>query len=230
MNQFYAPPEQRAGDLIAIGGEEARHITKVLRYTVGQQVILTDGCGNRYDTIIESISKRDLYCKIQNQQKFKKSPGRVLLLGHLHKRQRVEWLLEKGTELGITSFMLFEADHSQRASIKEDRAEQILISAMKQSGRYYLPELHLLNGIEEAISQTKEMKHFVGHQTAENNRKLFQTDYSSQDLAFWIGPEGGFSERETQLLVDIGAHLVQLGNFRLRAETAALALVSQFVR
>lgn len=229
MNLFYAPPEQRAGDLIAIGGDEARHISKVLRHKVGDELMVTDGRGSRFTTRISSITKRDLYCKIYHQEFITREPDRILVIGLLHKRQRLEWALEKATELGVSKFILYQAVHSERSVVKEERSEHLAISAMKQSGRVYLPEMLVANSMEKALQVTQNTVRIVAHEKAESNPQTEHDREPSEPLSFWVGPEGGFADQEIQMLLEQKAVLYRLGTYRLRSETAAIAILSRFL-
>lgn len=227
MNQFYAPPDQFAGNLVILGEDEARHIIKVLRYKEGDELIITDGVGNRYQTVIEKLTKRNLHCKILSTEKGSPQPKRVLVLGYIRQRQRLEWAIEKCTETGITDFVICHTFHSEPGKVKLERLNQIAVAAMKQSGRVYLPEVHSAKNLKVALEMTQDLHRIVAHEKVDEQQRV--SDSIDKDLSLWVGPEGGFSEDEISELLKEDAELISLGSYRLRAETAAVVLSAKFL-
>jgi 16S rRNA (uracil1498-N3)-methyltransferase len=226
LNVFYAPSDQVVGDLIRLPEDEARHAVQVLRTKLGERVWVTDGSGNRYEAQVLSIGKRSLELKIVNRQFSPKEPLPVLAVGMIKSRERLEWLVEKSVELGVSKLILMQTERSERSHVREDRLRAIQISAMKQCLTSWLPEL--VTGVPfEAVLDEGKLAHqpmYIAHEKASSESKMLHTKTSAAPLLL-VGPEGGFSDREVQLALDAGATMVTLGPRRLRAETAALAVL-----
>ncbi|MEX0779887.1 MAG: RsmE family RNA methyltransferase [Balneolales bacterium] len=226
MNLFYAPPEQVQGRTLTLAGDEARHASKVLRYQVGDAIFITDGVGNQYEGRVEVAGKNDLQVSILHKH-FTPKPGElILVLGVLKNRQRLEFAIEKAVEIGSTKIILFKSDHSERSKVNVDRLQTIAGSAMKQSLRSYLPAIQYHHSLEDAIGDYKNMSLITAHEKQKNETlEIFKLD---TDYLALVGPEGGFSEDEMQLMKDNKARIISLGDHRLRAETAVVALLSRF--
>jgi 16S rRNA (uracil1498-N3)-methyltransferase len=141
-------------------------------------------------------------------------------------RERLEWLVEKSVELGVSKLILMQTERSERSHVREDRLRAIQVSAMKQCLTSWLPEL--VTGVPfEAVLDEGKLSHqpmYIAHEKAASESKMLRTETAATPLLL-VGPEGGFSDREVQLAVDAGAKMVSLGPRRLRAETAALAML-----
>lgn len=228
MNVFYAPSDHVIGDLIRLPEDEARHATQVLRIKPGEIVWVTDGCGNRYESHVLSIGKRSLELKIINRHFSSREPLPVLAVGMIKSRERLEWLVEKSVELGVSKLILMQTERSERTHVREDRLRAIQVSAMKQCLTSWLPELATGMSFEAVLEEGKSAYQpiFIAHEKAALESRMPHTDTPASPLLL-VGPEGGFSDREVQLAVDAGATMVWLGPRRLRAETAALAVLSK---
>jgi 16S rRNA (uracil1498-N3)-methyltransferase len=228
LNVFYVPSDHVVGDQIRLPEDEARHATQVLRIKPGEIVWVTDGCGNRYESHVLSIGKRSLELKIINRHFSPREPLPVLAVGMIKSRERLEWLIEKSVELGVSKLILMQTERSERTHVREDRLRAIQVSAMKQCLTSWLPEL--VTGVSfEAVLDEGKLAHqpvYIAHEKASSESKMLHTETSAAPLLL-VGPEGGFSDREVQLALDAGATMVSLGPRRLRAETAALAVLSR---
>lgn len=226
MNVFYAPSDHVEGDLIRLPEDEARHAVQVLRTKLGETVWVTDGCGNRYESQVHLIGKRSLELKIMNRLFSPKESLPVLAVGMIKSRERLEWLVEKSVELGVSKLILMQTERSERSHVREDRLRAIQVSAMKQCMTSWLPELVTGMSFEAALDEGKltHQPMYIAHEKASSESRLPHTDATASPLLL-VGPEGGFSDREVQLAVDAGAKMVSLGPRRLRAETAALAVL-----
>ena len=218
------------GDLIRLPEDEARHAVQVLRTKLGERVWVTDGSGNRYEAQVLSIGKRSLELKIVNRQFSPKEPLPVLAVGMIKSRERLEWLVEKSVELGVSKLILMQTERGERSHVREDRLRAIQVSAMKQCLTSWLPEL--VTGVPfEAVLDEGKLAHqpmYIAHEKASSESKMLHTKTSAAPLLL-VGPEGGFSDREVQLALDAGATMVSLGLRRLRAETAALAVLCRAI-
>ena len=225
---FYLPdPELSSLAQVQLQGQEAKHAARVLRKKVGDTVYLANGFGCKATGEIITVSKQSVTISISEREtvpepKIKK----VLGFGVIKKRDRFEFAIEKAVELGATSICLFDAEHSERSRINMERVDAIVQSAFKQSGRWWMPEIITKDSISDVLL------HFADHDVvmAHEKKEISANDFSvSKDVLLLIGPEGGFSEREVEIVEQAGGRIISLGTHRLRAETAVTALLSQFL-
>lgn len=230
MNLFYVKPGDVQGKSIVIDGQEAIHISKVLRYSEGDQVFVTDGLGNEYDCKIINLKKESVYLEIVNSDRhIETNPKITLCMGIIKKRDRLEFAVEKAVELGVSKIVLFEGEHSQKGRVREDRLESTVISAMKQSLRFFLPEMIVEKNLSDAIS-----KHAENTEIVLADETVVESDqgkkYQPNEFFLMVGPEGGFSSSERKYIKNFNPTFYSLGAHRLRAETAAIVMVDRFVR
>ena len=228
MNYFYAPPEQWINQHeVEIFGQEVLHITKVLRYNVGDAIHIADGKGRIFECEINAVSKQKLSAIIGSfVEEDAPELAKVLALGVIRIRDRFEFAIEKAVELGATEICVFSADHTERTKINEDRLKLLIVSAFKQSGRFWLPDLVILKSLDEVYKCYADFDYVMAHEeTSLTNR----TGKLTKDSVLMVGPEGGFSERELALNMKNTGEFISLGKNRLRAETAVTALLSQYL-
>ncbi len=230
MHLFYTPdislPEY------ALNEEESKHCIRVLRLTIGDKIVLVDGKGGWYEA--EIILDHPKHCKVKilnvTTDPGKRSYEVHIAIAPTKNMDRLEWFAEKATELGIDELSLLNCKHSERAIVKTERLEKVLVSAMKQSLKAYLPVLHELCDFKKFIPSfndfngQKLIAHCHPSLGAEINKsslkKVYQTE---QNVLILIGPEGDFSIEEVKLALENGFEEISLGTSRLRTETAALA-------
>lgn len=232
MNLFYAEPKAIQGDSIIIEGQESIHITKVLRHEIGDEVYVTDGKGYRYNCKIGSISKKTVTLHIQKSMFFEPSESLVsVAIGLIKKRDRLEFAVEKITELGAEGIIIFVGDHSEKTSLRIDRIESTVLSAMKQSLRYRLPEVRFFKSAKKLLEEISGAGTIiVGDETVEQNTlESVKKKIPDSDVAtLIIGPEGGFSQKERDLFKKYNAKTCSLGRHRLRTETAAIVMTDRY--
>ncbi len=228
MNQFFTLPEHVSSTHIILTGQEAKHAAKVLRKGIGDSIYITDGAGIRYTGEVEHIGKNELRASIKNKHHFKTPSTTIeLCLGLIRKRDRLEFAVEKATELGVSRISLFRADHTEPFKVRIDRIEAAVLSAMKQSLRVFLPQVNTYDSLDDLferdLKKTLILQADITGQECEtvNTRK-------EERLMMVVGPEGGLSDREQELLKLNNALGVSLGDFRLRAETAAMMMSAIF--
>ncbi len=227
MNLFYADPADIYSHEIHIKGQEANHIFKVLRYSQGDSLQITDGRGSLYRCTISGISKEQVTAQIKKQEtEVRKKPFVTLCLGIIKKRDRLEFAVEKAAELGADDIILFKGGHSQKGKVREDRIRSAALAAMKQSLRLFLPGVRVVNSLNKALETAGENTALVmADETAAENSG---TPQNSDSYFLIIGPEGGFTEEERGLLKSLNVIPFSLGPKRLRAETAAIVMVDRF--
>lgn len=223
MHIFYSP--QIVGKEYTLPEEESKHCIKVLRMKTGDEVFLTDGKGNLFRAIIASDHAKA--CKLQITEvtaDYKKRNYHIhIAIAPTKSNDRFEWFLEKTAELGIDEITPLLTFHSERRSIKHDRLEKVLISAIKQSGNTYLPELNSLQDFKTFIMNCSEDAKFIAHCASDDIPHLSLLCKDSQSMVILIGPEGDFSAEEILLAKQSGFKEISLGTTRLRTETAGIA-------
>ncbi len=231
MNIFYAPPSQIHGDMAELLDQEAHHASKVMRMREGDRLVVIDGEGGRYEGPIRRITKKSVQIELQQHQQFDEPTPKIILgMGIIKKRDRLEFAVEKAVELGVSHIALFRSDHGIKKNVRMDRLNAISISAMKQSLHTYLPEVSMHYSVEEVMDEFYEADCLMAHEKADTAHSFRSALGKIKDrYLLLVGPEGGFSTDEVERATGKGAKLVSLGAYRLRAETAALAIMSQFI-
>lgn len=226
MNLFYALPKEIRQTEITIRDQEAVHITKVLRFHIGDKLHVTDGIGNLYFCEIRSFGKSNVDLFIVDKKSEERSaPFITLCVGNIKKRDRLEFAAEKATEMGVDRLIIFRGDHSQKEKIRKERIEATVLSAMKQSCRLYLPEILFEESLKSVMGHKKEGDQLL--MADETSNSELKAD-RGKNLFLIVGPEGGFSKNEREILRENNAHRLSLGNKRLRTETAAIIMVDRF--
>lgn len=227
MNLFYTKPELIDKNQLTIEGQEAVHVSKVLRMAAGDTIRVTDGAGSLYTGTIREIRSKNIIVSISHKEAEEPPlPEVTIAMGIIKKRDRLEFAAEKATELGARRIIFFKGDHSEKTKVRADRLHATVLSAMKQSFRFYLPDIQVLNSFDELIESLGAGSLLVvADQQANCDIELAD---SYKKVICVIGPEGGMSKREKDLWQKINAKTVQLGGKRLRAETAAIIMADRF--
>lgn len=232
MNLFYTEQvfEKREPVELLLKEQEASHATKVLRLDVGDPIHVTDGKGTIYHGVIKSQTPDEVLVTVQEQIAHPApTPEIILAVGLIKKRDRLEFAIEKAAELGITRFVVFTADRSEKKGVRLDRLEAAAQSAMKQSLRAWLPTLLECDSLDAVLKEHQGIKTIVADEQEEPGSAGRRVWNRHQQLLFVVGPEGGFSDREREILDRAGAERFSLGRHRLRTETAVVALASLFL-
>ncbi|MCC5940231.1 MAG: 16S rRNA (uracil(1498)-N(3))-methyltransferase [Balneolaceae bacterium] len=228
MNLFYAIPSDFSESSVSIHGQEAKHISRVLRFSEGDSISVTDGEGGTYQCEIETIGKERLTARIKSKEISERVlPFITLCLGLIKKRDRLEFAVEKSVELGADRIILFSGDNSERAKVRVDRIQGVALSAMKQSMGLFLPEVIITNSLKEAVKSAEPDVNIVVADEQLEPKSGPQMNKWDKFLLI-VGPEGGFSNREREFLDTIKCEKYSLGERRLRAETAAIVMVDRF--
>ncbi len=208
-----------------LGPEESWHCVKVLRLKAGDHIELSDGKGGLYKAAITEASPKGCLLSILEEQKEPAANWDLhIAIAPTKNIARIEWLLEKLTEIGITSFNPFISHHSERKILKTDRLLKIAIEAMKQSERTYLPEVKELVPYVDMLKSFKDFKgkKFILHCMDKEVSTLQESYRKGEHALLLIGPEGDFHNTEVERAIGEGFVPITLGNVRYRTETAAL--------
>ena len=221
MNLFYTP--DISGDYHVLEEQESKHVVKVLRLKIGDAINMVDGKGSLYEGVIVKITSHECHVRITNKisEYGKRDYYLHIAVAPTKNIDRIEWFVEKATEIGIDEITPILCEHSERKVIKTDRFEKIMISAIKQSGKAYLPKLNNIITFKELISTSFSEGKFIAHCYEQEKTPLIKAITDNSNLIV-IGPEGDFSEKEIKDAITHNFKPVSLGNSRLRTETAAL--------
>lgn len=223
MNLFYLPDPK--GQEFILAPEESKHLVRVLRAVRGDEVWVTDGRGNMFRcTLSDPEVSRCTLNVVELHHRLPVTPAVHIGIAPPKNPDRLEWFLEKAVEIGVTSIVPFTSRYSERMKLKNDRLEKIMVSAMKQSQRAYLPELKPLCEYKEALSLNPRAIRLLAQ--AGGKAGIREKLKENTDRYILIGPEGDFSEEEVHQACDAGFTVVNLGERRLRTETAALVAVT----
>ncbi|MBN2635760.1 MAG: 16S rRNA (uracil(1498)-N(3))-methyltransferase [Prolixibacteraceae bacterium] len=222
MQLFYIP--NISGTEVVLDETESKHAVRVLRLTVGTEVQLIDGKGGFYEAEIVEANPKNCRLKINKTiHGFGKKNFRLhMAVAPTKNIDRFEWFLEKATEIGIDEITPLLTEHSERKAIKLERLEKILISAMKQSVKAYLPKLNEIASFHEFIENCTTQNRFIAHCYNGEKQHLKNVVTKENDTVILIGPEGDFSPEEVTLAKQKGFTEISLGTARLRTETAAI--------
>ncbi|HSV89112.1 MAG TPA: 16S rRNA (uracil(1498)-N(3))-methyltransferase [Bacteroidales bacterium] len=223
MQVFYA--EWRTdSNIVALSEEESYHAARVLRLGVGQQLLITNGRGDWCKGSLIVCNHKECLVEITEKGSKPQRPVNLhLALAPTKNIDRFEWFLEKATECGIDEITPIFCDFSERTSIKPDRLKKILISAMKQSLRAYLPVLNPEIKFKAFIQKDFKAVKMIAHCKNGSRNGIAEHYLPGQNALLLIGPEGDFSDDEVQAALNKGYQPVTMGQYRLRTETAALA-------
>lgn len=238
MHKFFTPKENFMNSEAKILGDDIKHLYKVLRLNEGDKVVLNNCEGEEFLSIIKSISKQEVILDIEEKLLINnESKVKIYLFQGLPKAQKMDLIVQKGTELGITEFIPIiteRVDIKLKGDFKKlDRLNRIALEAAKQSKRTIVPKVVEPITLQEAFERMKSMDLIiVPYENAEDFgvRSLFKVlaekKESINTVGIVIGPEGGFEEEEINKLKDNGAYIVTLGKRILRTETAGFVAAS----
>lgn len=225
---FYVPDAEKLTELPA---EEANHAIKVLRLKEGDELMLMDGKGSFYRAEVTLVSNHHcMYRIVERQPQQPQWEGRVhLAIAPTKMNDRIEWMAEKATEVGIDELSFLNCQFSERRNLKTERIKKIVVAAVKQSHKAWMPVVNELEPFRQFISCQSSGHRYIAHCYNEVPRvnlfnELCRLD-ASEDALVLVGPEGDFSIDEVRYAVSQGFVSVDLGKSRLRTETAGLSAV-----
>lgn len=227
---FFQEADWKFGQEIWLHEDTARHVVQVLRMQCNEQLKLTDGKGNELLVTISVAAKKKCAVVLNEIVVHQPKKNKLhLAVAFTKNTSRNEWLLEKATELGVSSILPIIVTRSEKEKIRYDRWKNILVSALIQSQQYYLPELWEAVSLKELLKRNNNIPQKLIAHCIEGNEKmpLLQTKNNTETIML-IGPEGDFTNDEVNLCIENGFQPVDLGSQRLRTETAAMAVCAYF--
>ena len=207
---------------------ESFHCTKVLRMKTNEKVQVIDGRGNLYNArIVFPHSKHTKIEILSAQNEFEKRDYYLhLAIAPTKSIERLEWCVEKAVEIGVDVITPLLCEFSERKIVKIERLEKIMISAVKQSLKAYLPKLNPMTDFNDFINQIDENQRFIAHCHNSPKEPLFKICKPKESTLIMIGPEGDFSEQEIENTINQNFKPVSLSKSRLRTETAGIVAVN----
>lgn len=223
MYIFYTPG--LISDTVVLSGEESGHAVRVLRLKEHDPVVVVDGKGKWCEAELVHAHAAGCMVKINGiKDKYGKRNYRLCLaVAPTKQADRMEWLIEKATEIGVDEFYPLLCRHSERKNLNAERMEKIAVAAMKQSMQAYLPRVHPVTRFQEILDLPFPGVKFIAHCFEGAKPHLKELLKGDKETMILIGPEGDFSREEVEMAKQSGFKEVSLGNFRMRTETAALA-------
>ncbi|QNN42237.1 16S rRNA (uracil(1498)-N(3))-methyltransferase [Pedobacter roseus] len=225
MHIFYTPDITQ--NTYTLNEEESKHCVRVLRLTVGSIVNLVDGNGGFYTAEITSDNPKKVTLAILKVETefHKRNHYLHIAVAPTKNIDRLEWFLEKATELGIDEITPIITDRSERRVVKEDRLNKVITSAVKQSIKAYHPKLNDAISFDAFLKEPFEGEKLIAHCIDQGEKQFISKLVSPyQKYLILIGPEGDFTPEEVNLALNKGFKALTLGDNRLRTETAALAV------
>lgn len=231
MHRFFIAQKLEKGGRIECPKEIAFQLLNVLRMREGEQVILFDGSGYDYTGEIESVSRKECIIRMSDALIPNREPKRKLILFQsLIKKDKFEWVLEKGVEVGVSEFVPILTSRSVKKNFNEDRAEAIIQEAAEQSGRAVIPKLRPLMLFHEAVAYAfkKGLQTFFPSIDASSSERMIAYP-SKPHVALFVGPEGGWNSEEIDAARKSGFLIISLGKLTLKPETVAIVAAYQLL-
>ena len=226
MNLFYATANH--GNNFTLNEEESRHCLRTLRLGEGDTLHVTDGKGSLFEVMITDPNPKKCTVRVisQQQEYQKRTFSLHIATAPTKNTARLEWFLEKATEIGIDEITPLICKHSERVHVRVERLEKVLIAAMKQSLKAYLPVLHEPVKFEKFLELPYECQKFIASCEPEVESTIGDLYKKGSNALVLIGPEGDFSEEEIIMAKKSDFIPITLGKSRLRTETAGIVACS----
>lgn len=224
MQLFYQPDLNEESREVEFSREESAHISRVLRKKIGDHLEITNGAGMIFSCEMTAMSKKACIARVLRTRRFPPPPYHLhLAVAPTKMNDRYEWFLEKATEIGVQEITPVYCERSERRTVKKDRLERVLQSALKQSLQVYLPVLNEPMSLEHFVAQDLPGQKFIAHCEEQSEKiHLLNALEKEKQIHILIGPEGDFSPEEIQQVLNNQWRPVSLGENRLRTETAAI--------
>lgn len=228
MHSFYHPNIDPNATYLELEEEESKHCVRVLRLRKGSRVLVFDGIGGEFLATISMDNPKKVILEINTYtNKKRKSSYLHIAIAPPKNIERLEWFLEKSTEIGLDEISLIVCEHSERKEARIDRLQKVLISALKQSHCLYLPKLNEPKKVKDLINHAQEELRLIAH--CEAGERVLMKDVMSEGLKtlVLIGPEGDFSGEEISWALEHQFQGISLGENRLRTETAGIMVCAE---
>ena len=224
MTTFYL--NEISNNSIFLDETNSRHAIKSLRLKKDDQIEVVNGKGDLFRCEIVNPHQKKTELSVINKQSYKKETPLILAFAPTKNNDRNEWVIEKGIEIGMTECYPIFTHNSERRKWNSERMHKIAIAAMKQSGRYWLTKIHEPSSFDSFLTIKHPDNRLIAHCKTTKKQPIRQLTKSLKPQLIVIGPEGDFSEKEIQMAEEKEFKSVNLGNNRLRTETACIVALS----
>ena len=223
LNYFYCPDIDEQQASFTLDEAESKHISRVLRLAVGNEIMLLNGKGLIFQCELTSVGKQCTVNIIQFTKVEEEQPNIHIAIAPTKNNDRLEWFIEKTTEIGINEITPIICSNSERKVVKEERLLKTAIAAMKQSSRAFLPQINEAIKLKDFLKTCNAKQKFIAHCYEENQQHLKELYTLGKDVVLLIGPEGDFSLEEVEIAIKKHNFIpISLGKNRLRTETAGV--------
>ncbi|ARN76981.1 16S rRNA (uracil(1498)-N(3))-methyltransferase [Nonlabens spongiae] len=229
MQLFYYDIPSAQSTKLELEKQDSRHLTKVLRKKSGDTFHVTDGKGNLFDATLGLVTSNR--CEIDlafAKAEPPPSPSLHIAIAPTKMNDRMEWFLEKATEIGVSTISPIICQRSERKKINHDRFQRIITSALQQSAQLWMPELKDQQSFDQFVKNHDAQQKFMAHCMDGTEGYLGSQLEMGSDTIIMIGPEGDFTPDEWKMAITMGFESVNLGNTRLRTETAGVYTATIF--
>lgn len=237
MHCFFVSKEQIGREFIHILGKDVNHIKNVLRMKAGEEISVSDGEGMEYRCFISCLGEEEILAEIKwKSPQNVELPSKIVLFQGLPKADKMELIIQKGVELGVSSIVPVLTQRAvvkldeKKAKKKTERWQEIAQSGAKQSKRAIIPKVEMPLSFKEALAMAGKLDCIlIPYELAEGmkkSREIFSSISPGQSVGIFIGPEGGFSRQEVEEAKAAGAIAITLGRRILRTETAGLTVLA----
>lgn len=227
MQLFYNPTIET--DLF-LDKEEHTHASRVLRKKSGDSIFVMNGKGDLFHCEITEIGSKKTLVSITKKETFSKASNLHIAIAPTKNNNRIEFFLEKATEIGISEITPILCERSERKVIKKERMEKIILSAAKQSKSFYVPVFNEMISYSQFLKENKCKNNLIAHCEDETSKTdLFSYGLNNNsEITILIGPEGDFTNKEIELAKAHNFKELSLGESRLRTETAGIVAATHY--
>ncbi len=231
MNIFFNSKLLKSTNEILFAEDEAKHIVKVLRKKIGDEIFVTNGKGLKWRGSISSINVKNLKAIKLNAKLIPKPTENIhIAISLIKSSSRMEWFIEKATEIGVNEITPIICFNTERKSLNLNRFQKIMISAMKQSKRFFTPKLNPVISLKEFLAlKNNDSETYIAHCNKGEKKLVHQIQTINSKVTVMIGPEGDFSIDEINFSINKNAIPISLGENRLRTETAGILAINNFI-
>lgn len=237
IHRFYTPDQINDGKIVIQDERLIHQWRNVFRYNVGSEVVLFDGSGHEYRAQFVELSNRSAVLEVVSKRKSIMPKNNINLFQSIIKKDKMEWIVEKATELGVTKIIPIVSERSEKKNLNQERMFKIAMEASEQCGRGDVPQIEDGQKLSDvSFDQESEIIVFDPSGTTSPPpsspalpARQVAKERGESPISIFIGPEGGWSEKELDFFKQKNAQIYSLGDLILRAETAAIVALSKFI-